>query len=52
VTLLVVLVAMGILLGTVSYTSSSVFFVAAGVVGVWLLTFYVRERVGHHRHHR
>ncbi|MFD8073842.1 hypothetical protein ACFV3E_14465 [Streptomyces sp. NPDC059718] len=49
-TLLVVLVAMGILLGTVSYTSFPVFLVAAGVVGVWLLTFYVRERVGHHRH--
>jgi hypothetical protein len=49
VTLLVVLVAMGILLGTVSYTSFPVFFVAAGVIGAWLLTFYVRERVGQHR---
>ncbi|MFF7674141.1 hypothetical protein [Actinacidiphila glaucinigra] len=49
-TLLVVLVAMGILLGTVSYTPLPVFLVAAGVVGAWLFAFYVRERVGRHRH--
>ncbi|MEU4096809.1 hypothetical protein [Streptomyces sp. NPDC026673] len=48
-TLLLVLVAMGILLGAVSYTPFPVFLVAAAVVGAWLLAFCLRERLGHHR---
>ncbi|MFE2432795.1 hypothetical protein ACFXJ5_39580 [Streptomyces sp. NPDC059373] len=47
--LLVVLVAFGVLLGAASYTSLSVLMAGAGLVGAWLLAFYIRERVSQTR---
>lgn len=49
-TFLVALVALGILLGTVSCTSFPAFLVAAGAIAAWLLVFTIRERLAHHRH--
>ncbi|WP_329310685.1 hypothetical protein [Streptomyces sp. NBC_01262] len=48
-TLLVVLVVFGVLLGAASYTSLPVLMVGVGLVGAWLLAFAVREGISHTR---
>ncbi|MFI1098040.1 hypothetical protein [Streptomyces sp. NPDC020917] len=47
--LVVLLVGMGVLMGAAAHTSLTVFTVAACAIGFWLVGFAVRERVGRHR---
>jgi uncharacterized membrane protein len=46
-TLLFALMALGVILGAVSYASTPVFLIAAAAIAAWLLVFFVRERTGH-----
>jgi hypothetical protein len=47
--LVVLLVGMGVLMGAAAHTSLTVFTVAACAIGLWLAGFAVRERLGRHR---
>ncbi|WP_329139529.1 hypothetical protein OG552_33695 [Streptomyces sp. NBC_01476] len=47
--LVVVLLGMGVLLGAAAHTSVTVFTVAACAIALWLAVFAVRERIGRHR---
>jgi protein-S-isoprenylcysteine O-methyltransferase Ste14 len=47
--LVVLLVGMGVLMGAAAHTSLTAFTVAAAAIGLWLAAFAVRERVGRHR---
>ncbi|MCL2554374.1 MAG: hypothetical protein FWE15_12085 [Actinomycetia bacterium] len=47
--LVVLLVGMGVLMGAAAHTSLTVFTVAACAIGLWLVGFAVRERAGRHR---
>jgi hypothetical protein len=44
--LVVLLLGMGILMGAAAHTSLTVFTVAAAAIAAWLLGFAVRERLG------
>ncbi|MFI0814903.1 hypothetical protein ACH4TX_05740 [Streptomyces sp. NPDC021098] len=41
------LALMGVLLGAAAHTPLPVFLAASGVIGAWLLVFFIRERTGH-----
>ncbi|MFH8806549.1 hypothetical protein ACH4GZ_04700 [Streptomyces hygroscopicus] len=41
------LALMGVLLGAAAHTPLPLFLAAAGVIGAWLLIFFIRERTGH-----
>ena len=47
--LVVLLLGMGILMGAAAHTSLTVFTVAAAAIAVWLVGFAVRERLAHRR---
>ncbi|MBM9507578.1 hypothetical protein [Actinacidiphila acididurans] len=47
--LVVLLLGMGILMGAAAHTSLTVFTVAAAGIALWLIAFAVRERIGRHR---
>ncbi|MEC3998319.1 hypothetical protein VSR01_34445 [Actinacidiphila sp. DG2A-62] len=47
--LVVLLLGMGVLMGAAAHTSLTVFTVAAAVIAAWLVGFAVRERIGRHR---
>ncbi|MEW2521203.1 hypothetical protein [Actinacidiphila alni] len=47
--LVVLLLGMGILMGAAAHTPLPVFLVAAGAIAVWLFGFAVRERIARHR---
>lgn len=47
--LVVLLLGMGIVMGAAAHTSLTVFTLAAAAIAVWLLGFAVRERIGRHR---
>jgi len=47
--LVVLLIAMGLVMGAAAHTSLTVFTVAAAAIGLWLLVFAVRERHGRNR---
>jgi hypothetical protein len=47
--LVVLLLGMGILMGAAAHTPLAVFTVAAAAIAAWLLGFAVRERVARHR---
>lgn len=47
--LVVLLLGMGLVMGAAAHTSLTVFTVAAAAIGLWLVGFAVRERVGRHR---
>jgi len=46
--LVVLLLGMGILMGAAAHTSLTVFTVAAAAIALWLVVFAIRERVGRH----
>ncbi|MCM2417300.1 hypothetical protein [Streptomyces sp. RKAG293] len=50
--LVVLLMAMGILMGAAAHTSLSVFTVASALIVAWLLAFGVREGIARVRNHR
>ena len=47
--LVVLVLAMGIVMGAAAHTSLTVFTVAAAAIAAWLLGFAIRERFGRHR---
>lgn len=47
--LVVLLLGMGILMGAAAHTPLTVFTVAAAAIAAWLLGFAVRERLTRHR---
>jgi len=47
--LVVLLLGMGVLMGAAAHTSLTVFTVAATAIAVWLLAFAIREQIGRHR---
>ncbi|WNI19056.1 hypothetical protein [Actinacidiphila sp. ITFR-21] len=47
--LVVLLLGMGILMGAAAHTSLTAFTVAAVAIVLWLAGFAVRERLGRHR---
>lgn len=47
--LVVLLIAMGLVMGAAAHTSLTVFTIAAAAIGLWLLVFAVRERHGRNR---
>lgn len=47
--LVVLLLGMGILMGAAAHTSLTVFTVAAAGIALWLLAFAIRERFSRHR---
>jgi hypothetical protein len=47
--LVVLLIAMGLVMGAAAHTSLTVFTAAAAAIVVWLLVFAVRERRGRNR---
>lgn len=47
--LVVLLLGMGILMGAAAHTPLPVFALAAAAIAVWLLGFAVRERLARHR---
>lgn len=47
-TLVVLVVAMGLLMGAAAHTSLPVFVVAAAAIALWLAGFAVRERRARH----
>jgi 4-hydroxybenzoate polyprenyltransferase len=47
--LVVLLLGMGILMGAAAHTSLTVFTVAAAAILLWLAGFAVRERISRHR---
>jgi hypothetical protein len=49
--LVVLLLGMGIMMGAAAHTSLTVFTVAAAAITAWLLAFAVRESAGRRRHH-
>jgi len=47
--LVVLLLGMGVLMGAAAHTSLTVFTVAAAAIALWLTGFAIRERIGRHR---
>ncbi|WP_405591808.1 hypothetical protein [Streptomyces sp. NBC_01190] len=47
--LVVLLLGLGILMGAAAHTSLTAFTVAAAVIALWLAAFAVRERLGRRR---
>ncbi|MBM9508528.1 hypothetical protein [Actinacidiphila acididurans] len=47
--LVVLLVGMGVLMGAAAHTSLPVFIAAASAIGLWLAAFAVRETLGRRR---
>lgn len=47
--LVVLLLGMGVLMGAAAHTSLTVFTVAAAAIAVWLVGFAVRERLAQRR---
>jgi hypothetical protein len=47
--LVVLLLGMGILMGAAAHTSLAIFTAAAAAIALWLAIFAVRERVSRHR---
>ncbi|WP_188285913.1 hypothetical protein [Streptomyces sp. CBMA29] len=47
--LVVLLLGMGVLMGAAAHTTLPVFLVAAGAIAVWLCGFAVREGIARHR---
>lgn len=50
VSLLIVIVAMGLLAGAAIHTSMPVFLGASAAIALWLLAFGARERIARARH--
>ncbi|MEU2628235.1 hypothetical protein [Kitasatospora sp. NPDC007106] len=48
--LLIVIVAMGLLAGAAIHTSMPVFLTASAAIALWLLAFGARERIARARH--
>jgi 4-hydroxybenzoate polyprenyltransferase len=47
--LVVLLLGMGILMGAAAHTPLPAFLVASGAIALWLLGFAIRERIARHR---
>jgi hypothetical protein len=47
--LVVLLLGMGVLMGAAAHTSLTAFTVAAAAIAAWLIGFAVRERISRHR---
>jgi 4-hydroxybenzoate polyprenyltransferase len=47
--LVVLLLGMGVLMGAAAHTPLPVFLVASGAIALWLLGFAIRERIARHR---